>query len=168
MDILKAINSTEFIEDNGILTLDNTIKNVLKLLKIQLEGELEKTYTQFFERISSRVKEHKLPYDCDAMVRCFKEKKGIVINTIHGVKGEEYATVIGFDLLNGHLPHWYYIMKPELKALKNEETNKMLYVLCFRSKENLYLFSERGRLTNSGTPYRTTDELANCNFGYDE
>lgn len=168
LDILKAINSTKFIEHNGILTLDNTIKNVLKLLNIQLESKLEETYTQFFEKINSRVKEHELLYDCEAMVRCFKEKKGIVINTIHGVKGEEYTTVVGFDLLNGHLPHWDYIMKPELKALKNEETNKMLYVLCSRSKENLYLFSERGRLTNSGTPYRMTEELANCHFCYDE
>ena len=168
LDILKVINSTQFILDNGVLTLKNAIKKVWEFLGIKMEGELEKTNTQFFEKINSRIAEHDLPYACEEMEKCFKEKKGIVVNTIHGIKGEEYTTVIGFDLLNGHLPHWDYIMKQELKGLKHEETSKMLYVLCSRAKENLYLFSERGRLTKSGTPYRTTDELANCNFEYDE
>jgi superfamily I DNA/RNA helicase len=167
LEILKAINATQFTIDDGVLTLKNAISNVIGILQIKKNGNIEKIYNQFFEKIDSRLTEYKLPYDCEAMVRSFKEKNGIVINTIHGIKGEEYKTVIGFDLLNGHLPHWDYIMKPELKELKQEETNKMLYVLCSRSKENLYLFSETGRTTNKGTAYRTTDELAICMFDYD-
>ena len=34
----------------------------------------------------------------------------MVISTLHGVKGEEYTTVIAAGLLNGYLPHWDYIM----------------------------------------------------------
>lgn len=166
-EVLRAINSTHFIEDNGILTLKNAIQNVFEVLTISLNGKLESNCVQFFEKIEKRVTEHKLPHDCEAMIRSFKEKRGIVISTIHGIKGEEYTTVIGFDLLNGHLPHWDYIIKPELKSLRKEETKKMLYVLCSRSKENLYLFSETGRVTNKGTPYRATDELSSCVFNYD-
>jgi superfamily I DNA/RNA helicase len=136
-------------------------------LKINSADELEKSRMPFFEKINSRVTEHKLPYDCDAMERSFKEKTGIVINTIHGVKGEEYTTVIAFDLLNGHLPHWDYIIERNLKSLRHEETNKMLYVLCSRAKENLYLFSETGRTTQKGYPLSCTDELSNCIFKYD-
>ncbi|RGY84898.1 hypothetical protein DXA17_19380, partial [Ruminococcus sp. AM58-7XD] len=36
--------------------------------------------------------------------RMFKEKKGVVINTCHGVKGEEYECVIAFGLLYGKVP----------------------------------------------------------------
>lgn len=166
-DILKVINSTHFIAANGVLTLEDATKNVLSFLKIKLEGELEKSRMKFFEKINNRVTEHNLPYDCDAMERSFKEKIGIVINTIHGVKGEEYKTVIGFDLLNGHLPHWDYIYDKKLKSIRYEEANKMLYVLCSRAKENLYLFAENGRTTQSGYPLSCTDELIACAFEYD-
>lgn len=89
----------------------------------------------------------------------FKEKKGIVINTIHGVKGEEFTTVIGFDLLNGHLPNWEYILNDDKKKYREIETKKALYVLASRAKINLFLFSEQGRTTKSGNLLKPTDEL---------
>lgn len=168
LDILNAINSTQFINDNGIKTLEIAIKKVCNMLNIELLDNLKETKIRFFEKINNRIKEHNLLYDCHSMEKTFKEKKGIVISTIHGVKGEEYTTVIAFDLLNGHLPHWDYIYDPDLKALRYDETNKLLYVLCSRAKKNLYLFSERGRETQKKIPYETTDELSNCNFDYDE
>ena len=79
LDVLKAINSTTFIQDNGIKTLENAIKNVFKTLEISLNDSLEKPRKQFFEKIDKRVTEHKLPYDCEAMEKSFKEKTGIVI-----------------------------------------------------------------------------------------
>lgn len=166
-DILKAINSTHFISSDGVLTLKDAIRNVFEILEIIIDGELESSYNQFFEKIYSRLSLHKLSHDCESMVKSFNDKKGIVINTIHGIKGEEYTTVIGFDLLNGHLPNWDYIIKPESKEKRYEETNKMLYVLCSRAKENLYLFSETGRQTNNGNPYTPTDELVRNRFDYD-
>lgn len=36
----------------------------------------------------------------------------MVISTLHGVKGEEYTSVIAAGLLNGYLPHWDYILSP--------------------------------------------------------
>lgn len=169
LDVLRSINSTEYIQHNGILTLEKAIKNACKLLHIDIDNEVKlvNTYNDFLKKIDYRVREYQLAYDCDAMKKCFKERKGIVINTIHGVKGEEYTTMIGFDLLTGHLPHWDYIYNNALKGVRHEETNKMLYVLCSRSKKNLYLYAESGRTTKKGYPLDTTEELANCNFTYD-
>ncbi len=168
LDILKIINSTSFIADDGILTLEEAITNVLDFLKIEMDDELEKLKMYFFKKINNRVKNFKLPYDCDAMEKSFKEKQGIVINSIHGIKGEEYSTVIGFDLLNGHLPNWEYIYDDNLKIIREDETKKMLYVLCSRAKENLYLFAEKGRTTRNGYPLSCTDELYSCDFEYDK
>ena len=56
--------------------------------------------------------------------------------------------------------HWDYIIKPEKKPLRQIETKKLLYVLCSRAKENLYLFSEHGRTTANGSEYTPTGELA--------
>ncbi|MBV4432778.1 ATP-dependent helicase [Clostridium tyrobutyricum] len=167
LDILRTINSTPFIKDDAILTLKKAISNVCHLLVINITGKLKNTYDDFFYKIQYRVRKHKLEYNCLSMEKCFKERKGIVINTIHGVKGEEYTTVIGFDLLTGHLPNWGYIWNCSLKPIRHEETNKLLYVLCSRAKKNLYLISERGRKTQKNRPYETTEELAKCDFEYD-
>lgn len=167
LDILKAINSTVFIDTDGIKTLKNAINNVFKMMRIKMNDNLETVYQEFFKKMESRIEKHKLESTCDAIVKSFREKAGIVISTIHGVKGEEYTTVIAFDLLNGHLPHWNYIFDSEMKPLREEDTNKLLYVLCSRAKKNLYLFSEKGRTTGNGNPYSPTDELAQCCFDYD-
>lgn len=167
MEILKAINSTVFIDEDGIQTLKNAIKNVFNIMNIKMNNELKSVYEEFFNKIDSRIKKYELKYTCEAIVKNFREKSGIVISTIHGVKGEEYITVIAFDLLNGHLPNWNYIIDSEMKKLRLEETKKLLYVLCSRAKKNLYLFSEKGRKTNNGNFYNPTDELSQCIFDYD-
>ena len=115
---------------------------------------------RFFEKIDSRVKQYKLPTDYDSISKYFRDKRGVVISTIHGVKGEEYTTVIAVSLLNGYLPHWDYIYQPDKKPLRKTETLKLLYVLCSRAKQNIYLFSETGRKTKKGSEYTSTDELS--------
>ena len=55
----------------------------------------------------------------------------------------------------------------DLRPIRVEETNKLLYVLCSRAKENLYLFAEKGRTTRKGYPLSCTDELLTCDFEYD-
>lgn len=53
--------------------------------------------------------------DVESFKQCFKEKEGVVINTFHGVKGEEYTTVIAFGLLYGYVPHWNIINNKPLR-----------------------------------------------------
>lgn len=63
----------------------------------------------------------------------FPRKSGVVINSYHGVKGEEYTTVIAFGFLNGLIPNWDLIINK--KDSRTIETQKLLYVVCSRSKK---------------------------------
>jgi len=161
-DILSAVNHCRTLDADGIVCLKAVIERVFALLRIDInKGKALPSLTErFFEKIDSRVKQYSLSTDYDSISRYFRDKQGVVISTIHGVKGEEYTTVIAVGLLNGYLPNWDFIMKPEKKPLRKTETLKLLYVLCSRAKKNLYLFSETGRETNKGTDYTPTDELS--------
>lgn len=167
--MLRIINSYKNSQEEGLIYFENCIKYVLVCLKINLEDEMElnNTFEAFIQKSKERIKRYKIENTNVAIKACFHERHGIVLSTIHGVKGEEYTTVIAFGLLNGYLPHWDYIYKSEKKVVRNVETKKILYVLGSRAKKNLYLFSERGRTTKKGYEYIMTDELRAVSFKYD-
>jgi superfamily I DNA/RNA helicase len=113
------------------------------MLSIQENIELVDMYNDFIEKMDFRLnqEEYCLVDELDTFKKMFKEKEGVVINTCHGVKGEEYKTVIAFGLVYGKVPN------VNTEAVKqNDEANKLLYVIASRAKENLYLFSEQGRV----------------------
>lgn len=161
-DILSAVNNCRTVNIDGILCLKAAIKRVFSLLRIDVNKEkaLSILIKNYFEKIDSRVAQYNLPTDYDSISKYFRDKRGVVISTIHGVKGEEYTTVIAIGLLNGYLPHWDYIYQADKKLLRKPETLKLLYVLCSRAKQNIYLFSETGRKTKYGSEYTPTDELS--------
>ena len=152
IDCLCAVFSSIMSFSRGHITSDDMIM---------------RSFNEFIEKAESRIKNNSLARDYDSIAKCFDEKKGIVITTIHGTKGEEYDTVIAFELLNGVLPHWDYIIKDNLKTQRRDNTNRLLYVLCSRAKRNLYLFSENGRTTRRGYPLTPTDELRQYYYQYD-
>lgn len=160
-DILLAINHCKKVDNDGIECLKRAIESVACSLKIDIakEEKLRALQKNFFEKIDDRVMRLHLSTDYDSICKCFREKEGIVVSTIHGVKGEEYTTVIAIGLLEGYLPNWDYILKPEMKPYRKNETLKLLYVLCSRAKENLYLFSETGHRTKKKNEYCPTQEL---------
>ena len=166
--VLKVINSIYPTNENGIAYLQEAISKFLVGIGIELsiEASLYKAYEDFMERIKDRVKNNHLSTDIDIFRQCFKEKEGVVINTFHGVKGEEYTTVIAFGILNGYIPHWDIIINKSLDY-RESETKKLLYVVCSRAKNNLYLFSEQGRTTQRGVPLLSTDEILAIDYGYD-
>ena len=125
-DILSAVNHCCTLNADGIVCLKAVIERVFSLLKIDINKEkvLSGLIERFFEKIDLRVKQHELPTDYDSISRYFRNKRGVVISTIHGVKGEEYTTVIAVSLLNGYLPHWNYIYQPDKKSLRKAETPK--------------------------------------------
>ena len=168
MKLLKIINSIRCSEEDGILYLSKMIEKIFKVLEIDLEIEesLKKAYIDFIDNISSRVKRYTLNTDVKTFIQCFKEKEGIVINTFHGVKGEEYTTVIAFGILNGYIPHWDTIIHK--RNYREKEANQLLYVVCSRAKKNLYLFSERGHTTKKGKAYTPTDEIMSVDYKYDD
>ena len=161
--ILKNINHlTASIDDkDGLTVYFEVFKKVLSSLGVNLINEtvLNNTYELYIEKTLDRIKKFSISQKYKDIKCYFKEKKGVVINTIHGIKGEEFTTVIGFDLLNGHLPHWDYIFNEKLKPYREKEAKKLLYVLASRAKTNLFLFSEQGRTTKNGVPLTPTDEL---------
>lgn len=166
--VLKVINSIYPTNENGIAYLQEAITKFLVGIGIELsiEASLYKAYEDFMERIKYRVKNNHLSTDIDVFRQCFKEKEGVVINTFHGVKGEEYTTVIAFGILKGYIPHWDIIINKPIDYQKNE-TKKLLYVVCSRAKKNLFLFSEQGRTTKKGAPLLSTDEILEIDYEYD-
>lgn len=165
--LLRIINSVIKPADaDGIEVYKNVIGRVLSSLKIDLSYEeaLESCYNQFLDKTADRVCNYSLSTACSDLEKCFEEKHGIVISTIHGVKGEEYNTVIAFGLLNGYIPHWNDIYG----GVRKRTAYKLLYVLGSRAKENLYLISESGRKTQKGALYTATDEVVNVEWDYTE
>ena len=67
------------------------------------------------------------------------------MTSIHGIKGEEYHTVIAFDLLNFHLPHNKYYF--EEKVHRTNDTNKLLYMFFAQEQKKFvtYLVNEGER-----------------------
>ncbi|MCX4366203.1 MAG: ATP-dependent helicase [Bacilli bacterium] len=163
--LLKTINTTIINIDDGIETLERTVGRIFSLLKIQQRDMpiLNKSYDDFFEKTRERIKNNELQCDWYSIENSFKEKKGIVVNTIHGVKGEEYTTMIGFSLHHGLIPNWDIVRAPNC----HDEIYKLLYVIGSRAKKNLYLFSEEGHYTGGGNPYEPTKDLVQYHFNYD-
>lgn len=167
--ILKIINSISEVDENGIVYLKKAINDFLIGIGVNLKIELslQKAYKDFISKIEDRVKKNKLSTDIDTFKQYFKEKDGVVINTFHGVKGEEYTTVIAFGILNGYIPHWNTIINKS-HDYRESETKKLLYVVCSRAKKNLYLFSEQGRTTKKGMFLKSTDEIVEFDYEYDD
>ena len=161
-DVLSAVNCCRGTDADGITCLGSAIERFFAILHVRIskEAALSALTNSFFDEIRSRVDRYALSTDFNSISKYFGEKNGVVISTLHGVKGEEYTSVIATGLLNGYLPHWDYIRDPIKKLCRKNETYKLLYVLCSRAKKNLYLFSESGRTTRNGFQYTSTDELS--------
>ena len=171
LSLLKTINSIVQKKEyeDGLECLCAVFTSVMRFSRgrIPTDDVVLRSFEAFLDKAESRIKQYNLARDYVSIAKCFNEKKGIVITTIHGTKGEEYDTVIAFGLLNGILPHWDYLFKDQLIAQRRKTTKKLLYVLCSRAKKNLYLFSETGRYTNKGYPLTPTDELIEYFYQYD-
>ena len=102
----------------------------------------------FFDEIRSRVDRYALSTDFNSISKYFGEKNGVVISTLHGVKGEEYDNVVfviskGWNLyqfetyapmITGHSP------VPKGKEASFERNRNLFYVCCSRPKKRLFLF----------------------------
>lgn len=145
LNFLDIVIKSKSRVEKGSEFVKRGIDNILSEMKCDLNNakELEKKYLDFFEKISNRLanRNYKLTDDVHTFKKMFREKEGVVINTCHGVKGEEYEVVIAFGLVYGKLPSIHI-----LPMNRNEEAKKLLYVIASRAKSRLYLFSEKGRV----------------------
>jgi len=156
--ILKAINTTFSSNDNGLEYLEERFTQMAVLLNfsIQENEHLQMQWTTFFEGSKAKMENSEYDYakDIKSFKRLFNHNSGVVVNTCHGIKGEEFETVIAFGLLTNYIPHWEE--DDPITAAR-----KLLYVICSRAKNNLYLIAEKGRTTKFGKPLSTTSLLAN-------
>lgn len=169
-NLLKIINS--FKTDNLVGTefLKECFEFMLRELKIDLTDDksLHEQFVLFFQKATSNINENHGQYENTvfALKSFFKESTGVVINSCHGVKGEEYKVVISFGLLKGYVPNWSDIIN-QTSDVSYDAESKMLYVIASRAKEKLYLFAEYGRRTQGGNPYETSNILNGYKYLYD-
>ncbi|MDX8345805.1 ATP-dependent helicase [Rossellomorea sp. YZS02] len=168
---LKWINSIKPRPKEGVLYLKEAFKEFFNKLEIDFTHNqtLHDQWETFFNGIKQRYETESfadVPNTIDYFRGMFKPSSGVVINTCHGVKGEEYETVIAFGLLWGYIPHWNAIWN-EPPIVRDTSSKNLLYVISSRAKENLHLLAETGRSTTSGYPYEINRHLANVRFEYD-
>lgn len=167
---LKVCNSISVDESDGLKYLESFFCEICTRLSIPLGdySMLYEHYTAFFESSKSRIErliKEGNPYigEIENFRKVFKQRDGITVSTIHGVKGEEYDTMIGFALLDDYVPHFN-------DSNGYENAKKLLYVLASRARKNLHIISEYGRSANwkypEGKP--PTPHLLEYQYAYDE
>lgn len=169
--LLRAINAISSAETEGISFLRDVFSQFLELVgfALELNSPLRESFDTFFERAETRAAtpNGSAPTDLNSFRRLFCHPSGVVVSTCHGVKGEEYDTVIAFGLLRGYVPHWSVIINGT-EHMASERESKLLYVICSRAKRRLHLIAESGRETRSGNPYETSRLLRQVRFEFDE
>lgn len=168
---LRICNSIKINESDGLEYLEKYFAEVCSIFKIDLKlfPTLLEHLNSFFDSSKARIERLKKegnPYigDIENFRKVFKQREGITVSTIHGVKGEEYDTMIGFALLDSYVPHFN-----DNNGVINSK--KLLYVLSSRARKNLHLISETGRNVHAfHRPYglTPTQHLIDYQYKYDE
>jgi len=162
--LLRTVNSISSKQEDGLTYLEECFQELVQILNIQLNEHplLKQHWEYFFEGTKKQLEKPEFNYakDINSFKRLFRQHAGVVVNTCHGIKGEEFHTVIAFGLLDGYVPHW---SDPD----KINASRKLLYVICSRAKKHLHLISEQGRTTRNGRLYSITGHLLHCNYPYD-
>ena len=158
--LLRTVNSISSKQEDGLAYLEECFQQLIQILNIRLDEHplLKQHWEYFFEGTKIRLEKPEYDYakDINSFKRLFRQHAGVVVNTCHGIKGEEFHTVIAFGLLHGLVPHWN---DPD----PINASRKLLYVICSRAKKHLHLISEQGRTTQKFI----TGHLRKCYYSYD-
>jgi DNA helicase-2/ATP-dependent DNA helicase PcrA len=155
-------------EEDGLKYLEQVFDQIAEKLNIDYNKyqSLVDDYNSFFESSSQRierlVKEGNESISTTAnFKKVFKQKDGITISTMHGVKGLEFDTVIAFGILQDWVPHF---SDPD----GGNSAKKLLYVISSRARLNLHLIAERGRFKRTNPPQELicTYKLSEYNYTY--
>jgi DNA helicase II / ATP-dependent DNA helicase PcrA len=168
--LLRFINSVTSRADDGLDYLREVFSAFVSALGIDLESTsvLRDAHDLFFEKAQVALDQigNDAVRDSESFRKLFRHPAGVVISTCHGVKGEEYDTVIAFGLLNGYVPNWKEIIHNR-NQVADDRASKLLFVVCSRAKRRLHLIAESGRFTQKKREYETTPLLAAIDFEYD-
>lgn len=167
---LGICNSIQCRQTDGLAYLAAFFATLFRRLNCDIKNYkvLHEHYTAFFKSSTARIERLKkagnISIDTiDSFRNVFRQKDGITISTMHGVKGAEYEVVVAFGLLEGFIPHFK-------DPCGQENAKKMLYVIGSRAKKNLYLISETGRNVNRYNPngMHPTEQILSVQYQYDE
>ena len=165
---LKLCNSMKCDEQNGLKYLEIIFNEISQKLNFKIEdySMLSEHFDTFFQSSKNRIE--RLKQDgidfidqTDSFKKVFKQRNGITVSTIHGIKGAEFDVMIAFALLQGYVPFW-----SDTNGTANSK--KMLYVIASRARKNLHLIAERERYNPRNQEYVMTEHLTNYDYGYDE
>jgi len=163
--LLKSINSIISAENEGLDYLEDCFSKLFARFEIGKDNNefLKLHWQTFFDgaRVRLAKPEFNLASDIDSFKRMFKHESGVVVNTCHGIKGEEFDTVIAFGLLHEILPN--------RNDDSDEAANKLLYVICSRAKSELHLVSEQRAKNRRGDEfYGPTQQLYDVEYEYSD
>lgn len=158
-DLLFLINN---IESNEILGKEYIVDCCVKFIeKTHINVPdceyLLNQWQSFYRRLNDNTSEMSTAEDLKGF---YRESTGIKVSTIHGVKGDEFQTVIIFGLLESIIPSHYH------KCI--DTAKKLMYVASTRAKENLYIICESNRRTKNGYVYNPSPILNGLIFDYDD
>ncbi|MBS7596892.1 ATP-dependent helicase [Pseudomonas sp. RC2C2] len=165
--LLRESNALSIDEMDGLRYLDQAFTELFVRLSISedcfppLSAHREAFFRSSAARIA-RLQQAGATYINQVLFfkKVFRERTGITVSTIHGVKGAEFDVVIAFGLLEGMVPHFN-------EANGNVAASKLLYVLSSRARKHLHLISESGRSRGQYGVYTPTESLTACCFNYD-
>jgi DNA helicase-2/ATP-dependent DNA helicase PcrA len=161
--LLRSFNAIKSVHTIGLDYLEDCFMQLLSALDIDIESNanLKKHWLYFFDGTKRRLEDPQYNYakDIQSFRRLFRHNQGVVVNTCHGIKGEEFHTVIAFGLLQGYVPN-------RNEADQTAAANKLLYVICSRAKKEIHLIAESGRMRGKN-PMFATLQLQSVRFNYD-
>jgi len=164
--LLYYSNSIQINHTDGMSYLQSFFEELFERLKINIDAhdDLRLQKGSFLLASSRRVEQLSRDgvdfSDINSFRRVYKERSGITVSTIHGIKGAEYDTVIAYSLLEGMIPHF---ADPD----GADSAKRLLYVVASRARKHLHLISETGRTRGSYGEYPATTILQDYDFEYD-
>ncbi|WP_413790878.1 MULTISPECIES: UvrD-helicase domain-containing protein [unclassified Pseudomonas] len=165
--LLGECNALSIDETDGLRYLDQAFTDLFERLSLSPENfpPLAAHREAFFNSSASRIERLQKAgasyiNQVSFFKKVFRERTGITVSTIHGVKGAEFDVVIAFGLLEGMVPHFN-------EADGHVAASKLLYVLSSRARKHLHLISETGRSKGRYGVYTPTESLVACRFSYD-
>jgi DNA helicase-2/ATP-dependent DNA helicase PcrA len=168
--LLRLVNQLQSAQADGMPYLRDVFTQLLEQCGIAIDAyeALRESFDLFFEKAEGRLEDAAggMLASVNSFRKIFSYPSGVVVNTCHGVKGEEFDTVIAFGLLRGFVPHWEVIIHGNQEEA-NQRESKLLYVVASRAKRQLFFIAENGRRTVSNKPYQTCSLLKATGFCYD-
>ncbi|THD10144.1 UvrD-helicase domain-containing protein [Metallibacterium scheffleri] len=164
--LLREANNICLAETDGLKYVELYFGTLFSALGVDFTAfpALQDQYVSFFESSTARIERLRKEgtqfiREIAAFRRVFRDRSGITLSTIHGIKGDEYDTVIAYALLEGMVPHF-------ADTDGSNSAKRLLYVIASRARKNLHLIAERGRRNGLGDEYVPTDVLRRYRFNY--